>query len=317
MEKLFIGGNKMFVDNLIEKIKEKKNPSVVGLDPRINLVPNFIIEKYEKEYTDKNLAEIKAILEYNKIIIDNIEDIVPCIKPQIAFYESYGIEGLKVFKETVDYAKEKGLLIIADIKRGDIGSTAKAYAKAHLGGGFGDIDSVTLNPYLGEDSIAPFTEYCNENKGVFILAKTSNKSSKDLQDIEIKNKKIYEIMGELINDWGKNYIGKYGYSSVGAVVGATYPEEMKSLRKIMDKSYFLVPGYGAQGGTADDVVNCFNEDGLGAIVNSSRGIIGAHKKEKYKDKYNGKDSHLAVRQAAIDMRDDIVTALKKVNKIAW
>lgn len=307
----------MFVNKLIEKIKEKKNPSVVGLDPRINLVPDYIIEKHNKKYDEKVVAETQAILEYNKIIIDTIKDIVPAIKPQIAFYEAYGIEGLKVFKETVEYGKENGLLIIADIKRGDIGSTAEGYASAYFSGGFVDVDSVTLNPYLGEDSIKSFTNYCNEGKGVFILAKTSNKSSKDLQDLNVENKKIYEIMGELIDKWGEEYVGKYGYSSVGAVVGATYPEEMKSLRKIMDKAYFLVPGYGAQGGTAKDVMDCFNEDGLGAIVNSSRGIIGAHKKEKFGSKYSEEEFHLAIRDAAIDMRDSINEELKKAGKIAW
>lgn len=312
----------MFVDKLIEAIKEKKNPTVVGLDPRINLVPGYIKEKYYEKYEDKVKAETQAILEYNKIIIDTIKDIVPCIKPQIAFYEAYGIEGLKVFKETVEYGKENGLIIIADIKRGDIGSTAEGYAKAYFAGGFVDVDSVTLNPYLGEDSIAPFTKYCEEDKGVFILDKTSNKSSKDLQDLEVKGvvdneNKIYHKMGHLINKWGSLYIGKYGYSSVGAVVGATYPEEMKALRRIMDKVFFLVPGYGAQGGTAKDIVESFNDDGLGAVISSSRGIIGAHQKEEYSTKYSEKEFHLAIKEAALDMRDAINEELKKCGKLAW
>ncbi len=307
----------MFVDKLIDKIIEKKNPSVVGLDPRINLVPDYIKEKYYNEFEDKILAETQAILEYNKIIIDAIKDIVPSIKPQIAFYEAYGIEGLKVFKETIEYGKRNGLVIIADVKRGDIGSTAEGYASAFFTDKFVEVDSVTLNPYLGEDSIVPFMNYCKDDKGVFILAKTSNKSSKDLQDLVSDDKKIYEIMGELINKWGSSYIGKYGYSSVGAVVGATYPEEMDVLRKIMNKTYFLVPGYGAQGGTAKDVINCFNDDGLGAVVNSSRGIIGAHKKEEYSSKYGEKEFHLAIRDAAIKMRDSINQELEKAGKLAW
>ncbi len=311
----------MFVDKLIEKIKEKKNPTVVGLDPRINLVPNYIKEKHYNQQQDKIKAETKAILEYNKIIIDTIKDIVPCIKPQIAFYEAYGIEGLKVFKETVEYGKDNGLIIIADIKRGDIGSTAEAYAKAYFAGGFVDLDSVTVSPYLGEDSIIPFTDFCSQDKGVFILDKTSNKSSKDLQDLEIistdKENKIYHVMGHLINKWGSSYIGRYGYSSVGAVVGATYPEEMKSLRRIMDKAFFLVPGYGAQGGSAEDVVDAFNDDGLGAVINSSRGIIGAYQKKEYQSKYSEKEFYLAIREAALNMRDDINKELKKCKKLAW
>lgn len=308
---------KMFIDRLIEKIKEKKNPSVVGLDPRINLVPNFIKEKHNRNHENRVVAETQAILEYNKIIIDTIKDIVPCIKPQIAFYEAYGIEGLKVFKETVQYGKENNLLIIADIKRGDIGSTAEGYAKAYYLGDFVDVDSVTLNPYLGEDSIKPFTNYCTMGKGAFILAKTSNSSSKDLQDLTSNGKKIYEIMGGLIAKWGSEYIGENGYSSVGAVVGATYPEEMKILREIMSKAFFLVPGYGAQGGTAKDVINCFNEDGLGAVVNSSRGIIGAHKKEEYASKYREEEFHLAIRDAAVEMRNSINNELEKAGKLAW
>ncbi|WP_202711246.1 orotidine-5'-phosphate decarboxylase [Sporosalibacterium faouarense] len=307
----------MFVDKLIDKIIETKNPTVVGLDPRINLVPDFIKKKHFEIQEDKIVAETQAILEYNMIIIDAIKDIIPCIKPQIAFYEAYGLEGLKVFKETIEYAKEMGLMVIADIKRGDIGSTAEGYAKAYFGQGFVDVDSVTLSPYLGEDSINPFINYCDQNKGVFILAKTSNGSSGDIQDLSIRGKSVYEIMGELINKWGADYIGNHGYSSVGAVVGATYPEEMKILRKIMKKSFFLVPGYGAQGGTAEDIIHCFNEDGLGAIINSSRGIIGAHKKNENIDKYNDREFHLAIRDSAIKMRDSINNELKKSKKLAW
>lgn len=307
----------LFVDKLIEKIKEKKNPTVVGLDPRIEFVPNFIRNKYEEMYENPIGRDTNAILEYNKIIIDTIKDIVPCVKPQIAFYEAYGVEGLKTFEETVKYARENGLIIIADIKRGDIGSTAEGYARAYLKGDFVEVDSITVNPYLGEDSITPFTKYCSSDKGVFILAKTSNKSSKDLQDLTIDNKKIYEIVGEYIDKWGKEYIGNYGYSSVGAVVGATYPEVMEELRNIMKSAYFLVPGYGAQGGTAKDVVNCFNKDGLGAVINSSRGIIAAHLKDEYKNKYSEKEFHLSIREAAIHMRDEINLELEKSGKLGY
>jgi orotidine-5'-phosphate decarboxylase len=307
----------MFTDKLIEKIKAKRNHSVVGLDTRIDFVPQDIREKYYNKYSDKVKSETYAILEFNKIVIDTIKDIVPIVKPQIAFYESYGIEGLYVFKETVNYAKEKGLIIIADVKRGDIGSTAKGYARAYFGGGFVEVNSITVNPYLGRDSIIPFLEYCHSDKGIFVLAKTSNKSSVDIQDLTIENKKVYEIMAEYISTWGKDYKGKYGYSSVGAVVGATYPEVMKELRKIMPKAYFLVPGYGAQGGTAKDVVDCFNEDGLGAVINSSRGIIGAHMKDEYKEKYDEKDFYLAIKDAAIKMRDEINLELNKAGKLLF
>ncbi|RKD34349.1 orotidine-5'-phosphate decarboxylase [Thermohalobacter berrensis] len=292
----------MFIDRLIEKIKEKDNPTVVGLDPRIEFIPVFLRKKY---------GDIEAVYHYNKIIIDTIKDIVPCIKPQIAFYEALGVKGLEIFKRTVEYGRKNGLIVIADIKRGDIGSTAKAYAKAYLEGGFVEVDAVTINPYLGEDSIVPFTDYCNKDKGVFILAKTSNKSSKDLQDLTTKGKRIYETVGHYIEKWGNEYIGNYGYSSVCSVVGATYPKEMKILRKIMKSAYFLVPGYGAQGGTAKDIIHSFNDDGLGAIINSSRGIIAAHTKEEYKKIYKEEDFHLAIRDAAIKMKNDINNELKR------
>ncbi|WDV47604.1 orotidine-5'-phosphate decarboxylase [Clostridiaceae bacterium M8S5] len=302
----------MFVDRLIENIILKKNHSVVGLDPRINFVPKYIRKNYE---TSKK-GECEAILEFNKIIIDNIKDIVACVKPQIAFYESYGIDGLNTFVKTIEYAKQNGLSIIADIKRGDIGSTAEAYAKAYFEGGFVDVDSVTLNPYLGIDSIKPFLNYCDDKKGVFILDKTSNKSSKDIQDLKVDDKYLYEIVGKYINEWGEANKGRYGYSNVGAVVGATYPREMKVLREIMKSSYILVPGYGAQGGTAKDIIDCFNEDGLGAVINSSRGIIAAHTKEE-NSKYGEKDFGICIREAAIEMRDSINKELEINNKLAW
>ncbi len=306
----------MFIDNLIEKIKEKQNHSIVGLDPRISMVPDYIVKKHRTKYDNFRIAEANAILEFNKIVIDSVFEIVACIKPQIAFYEKYGIEGMKVFKKTIEYAKQKGLMVLADIKRGDIGSTAKAYSDAYLGGEFVDVDAVTINPYLGEDSVAPFLEYCDE-KGVFVLAKTSNKSSKDLQDISIDGKKLYQITGQYIKKWGSNYIGKYGYSSIGAVVGATFPKELELLRNENENVYFLVPGYGAQGGKAEDIVSCFNKDGLGAIVNSSRGIIAAHQKAENINKYREKEFMYAIKDAALKMKVDINNELEKQNKIAW
>ncbi|WP_250160292.1 orotidine-5'-phosphate decarboxylase [Clostridiisalibacter paucivorans] len=304
----------IFIDNLINKIKEKRSHCIVGIDTKIEYVPDFIKNKYEQDL-EGNMA---AILEFNKGIIDTVAPFVSCIKPQIAFYEAYGIEGFKVFKETVEYGKSKDLIIIADIKRGDIGSTAEAYANAYFGGGYVNVDAVTLNPYLGIDSIAPFIKYMDEReKGVFILARTSNKSAIDIQDIISNKKTIYEIVGEHIDRWGNECVGKYGYSSMGAVVGATYPKEMEKLRKIMSKSYFLVPGYGAQGGTGEDVVGAFNKDGLGAVVNSSRGIITAHKKEKYKGIYKDEECYKAILEETIQMRDNINRTLKKHGKLLW
>lgn len=313
----------MFVDYLIEKIKEKKSPVVVGLDPRLELIPEVVKGKYYEKYGKSFEAAGRAILEFNKAIIDKIYDIVPAVKPQIAFYEQYGIEGLKTYIETCRYAREKGLIVIGDIKRGDIGSTSKAYSNAYLGKTEIDgehleafpSDAITINPYLGDDCLREFIKDVeNYEKGVFILVKTSNPSSNQLQDKVCEGNRLYELVGILVDGWSKDIVGKYGYSSIGAVVGATYGKEAKKLRKIMDKSYFLVPGYGAQGGTAEDVVHSFNEDGLGAIVNSSRGILYAYKKkddiaiEKYAE---------AAREEAINMRDSINKALEKNGKKYW
>ncbi|SHK58484.1 orotidine-5'-phosphate decarboxylase [Paramaledivibacter caminithermalis] len=313
----------MFINKLIESIKEKKSSVVVGLDPRLELIPSIVKDKYFKKHGKTFKAAAESILEFNKEIIDNVCDIAVAVKPQIAFYEQYGIEGLKAYDETCRHASKKGLLIIGDIKRGDIGSTSKAYSKAHLGktevGGeylqaFYS-DSITVNPYLGDDCLKEFVEDIEEyEKGMFVLVKTSNPSSSQLQDLEVEGKKIYEKVAEMVNNWSDQYIGKFNYSSIGAVVGATYPEEAKRLRELMPSSYFLVPGYGAQGGTADDVVPCFNKDGLGAVVNSSRGILYAYKKEeKWTEESYGK----AARDAAITMRDDINTTLEKHDKKYW
>jgi len=306
----------MFIDTLIDKIKEKNNPTVVGLDPKIDYVPSFIKEEMFEKYGASLKGVAEAILKFNKILIDSIYDVVPAVKPQLAYYEMYGIEGVKVFYETLRYAKQKGLICIADGKRNDIGTTAQAYSSAYLGKikiddnsmetAF-DADALTVNPYLGIDGIKPFIKDCAEyKKGIFVLVKTSNKSSGQLQDILTQEgKSIYEKVAEYVNDWGTSVMGKYGYSSVGAVVGATYPNQAKILRKILKNSYILVPGYGAQGGTARDVAHSFNADGLGAIVNASRSIMCAYKDEKYKGAYAEDKFYEASRTEVLRMKDDI------------
>ena len=273
------------IQKLISKIEKTHAPIVVGLDPMLNYIPKQIQEKAFKEYGETLKGAGEAIWQYNKEIIDHVYDLIPAVKPQIAMYEQFGIEGLIAFKKTVDYCKEKDLVVIGDVKRGDIGSTSAAYAVGHLGqvqvgsqkyAGF-DEDFATVNPYLGTDGIKPFIDVCKEEKkGIFVLVKTSNPSSGEFQDRLIDGRPLYEIVGEHVAAWGEECMGdKYSY--VGAVVGATYPEQGKILRKIMPKAFILVPGYGAQGGKGKDLVHFFNEDGLVAIVNSSRGIIAAWK----------------------------------------
>ncbi len=305
----------MIIDTLIDKINEKGNPTVVGLDPRLNYIPGYITEKYYSKYGHTKKAAAKAMLKFNKKIIDEVYDIVPAVKPQIAMYERYGIEGIKAYAKTIEYAKLKGLVVIGDIKRSDIASTAEAYSDGHIGqieiedenyvADFAQ-DFITLNPYLGSDSITPFLEDCkNFDKGLFVLAKTSNPHSGELQDLIAGGKPVYEHIGALIEKWGEELVGKYGYSSVGAVVGATHSEQAARLREIMPHTFFLVPGYGAQGGTAEDLAVCF-KNGIGAVVNSSRGIIAAHMKDIYKDCYtDDKDFAKAARQACIDMKNDL------------
>jgi orotidine-5'-phosphate decarboxylase len=315
-----MGGFKMIVDKLIERTIKCKNHTVVGLDPRLDYIPNYLREAAAAQSESFAEGVAKSFFAYNKELIDSIYDIVPAVKPQIAFYEQYGIEGVKCFKQTCDYAMSKGLLVIGDVKRGDIGSTAEAYSEAYLGNKEYSIntDFVTVNPYLGTDSLEPFIKHCNENeKGIFVLVKTSNKSSGELQDLVCNDKTIYEHVADLVVRLGTPYLGSHGYNFVGAVVGATYKEEAAKLRDIMKNTYFLVPGYGAQGGTAEDVVACFNQDGLGAIVNSSRGIIAAYKSKAYSEKYSEKDFAAAAREAAIKMRDDINKELGLNNKLAW
>lgn len=305
-----------FADRLNAAIKHKKSVICVGLDPRLEQIPEFIKNRARKEHKNALTAAAEAVLEFNKGIIDAVADLVPVVKPQIAFYEQYGHEGMRAFEETLWYARDKGVLTIADIKRGDIGSTAEAYARAFLGkvNLFGDevfsfdADAVTVAPYLGWDGIKPFVEQARKHgKGLFILVKTSNASSGDLQDLEMKDSSsVYEIMGGYLDSWGADEMGESDYSFVGAVVGATYPEQAKKLRALMPKNIFLVPGYGAQGGTAQDVKPCFNEDGTGAVVNSSRGIIFAWEDT---DTFTEKDYGEAARDAVIKMQKELAAML--------
>ena len=277
------------INKLIAGIRKTNAPIVVGLDPMLKYVPEHIKQKAYADLGETLEGAGEAIWQYNKGIVDAICDLVPAVKPQIAMYEQFGIEGLKVYERTVRYCQDKGLLVIGDAKRGDIGSTSAAYATAHLGKvkvgeslcrGF-DTDFLTVNPYLGTDGIKPFVDVCKtENKGLFVLVKTSNPSSGEFQDQKIDGIPLYELVADKVVEWGQDSV-ENGYSNVGAVVGATYPEMSAILRKKMPHTYFLVPGYGAQGATAQDLKPCFHEDGLGAIVNSSRGIIAAYKQEKY------------------------------------
>ena len=304
------------ISKLIDKIQKTNAPIVVGLDPKLSFLPDSLRDRCFEE-KGKNLeGAAEAFWQFNKEIIDHIYDIVPAVKPQIAMYEELGIPGLITFKKTVDYAREKGLLVIGDIKRGDIGSTSESYAVGHLGGvtiegeifrGFEE-DFATVNPYLGSDGVKPFIDVCNkEDKGIFVLVKTSNPSSGEFQDRLVNGRPLYEIVGEQVEKWGLDSMDG-SYSNVGAVVGATYPEMGRILRDIMPHAYILVPGYGAQGGKGKDLVHFFDKDGLGAIVNSSRGIIAAWKSDNYKQFSDGRVGE-AARAAALDMQKDIVDAL--------
>ena len=304
------------IQKLADKIKKTHAPICVGLDPMLNYIPEHILKKAFAEYGETLEGAAEAIWQYNKGIIDATYDLIPSVKPQIAMYEQFGIEGLNAFKKTVDYCHEKDLIVIGDVKRGDIGSTSAAYATGHLGkvtvgsktyAAF-DEDFATVNPYLGTDGIKPSIDVCKEEKkGIFILVKTSNPSSGEFQDRLIDGRPLYEWVGEKVAEWGADHMGDT-YSYVGAVVGATYPEMGKVLRKVMPKSFILVPGYGAQGGKGADLVHFFNEDGLGAVVNSSRGIIAAYKQEKYA-KFGSENYAEASRAAVEDMIADIDGAL--------
>ena len=305
------------INQLVKGIKEKDAPIVVGLDPMLSYVPEHLVKDAFAAYGETLEGACEAIWQFNKGIIDATYDLIPAVKPQVAMYEQFGVEGMKAFKKTCDYAKSKGLVIIGDIKRGDIGSTSEAYARGHLGPvkvgsrslyGFNE-DFVTLNPYMGSDSINPFINTAKkEKKGAFILVKTSNPSSGEFQDRLIDGRPLFEYVAEKVNEWGSDYVGECGYSYVGAVVGATYPEQARITRKLMPKAYILVPGYGAQGATAKDLLPNFDENGLGAIVNSSRGIIAAYKQEKYA-KFGAEHFADASRAAVIDMQKDIASVL--------
>ena len=311
------------INKLISKIQQTQAPIVVGLDPTMKFVPEHIQHKAFSEYGETMKGAAEAIWQYNKAIVDAIYDLIPAVKPQIAMYEQFGVEGLITFQKTVDYCKQKGLIVIGDVKRGDIGSTSEAYAVGHLGQvkvgdtvcrGF-DEDFITVNPYLGSDGVKPFIKVCQEEKkGIFVLVKTSNPSSGELQDRLIKSQEeggsdrpLYEIVGAQVAAWGAECMGN-AYSYVGAVVGATYPEQGRILRDIMPKAFILVPGYGTQGGKGADLVHFFNKDGLGAVVNSSRGIIAAYQQEQYA-KYGAQNFAEASRAAVVAMKEDIAQAL--------
>lgn len=309
----------MLMERLIEKIIEKKSPIVVGLDPRLENLPQELVLSSFKKHGESLKAVSEAIVAFNKAIIDAVHDLVPAVKPQIAFYEQYGLEGMRAYLESCEYAKAKGLIVIGDIKRGDIGTTSKAYSIAHLGTvhvgahtfkAF-DTDIITVNPYLGDDCLKEFMDEVKvEDKGLFVLVKTSNKSSGQIQDLAVDGEKVYEKVANMVASWNEKTLGPSGYSPIGAVVGATYPAEMDLLRLKMPHAFFLVPGYGAQGGTAKDIVGAFNQDGLGAVINSSRGIIYAFE--------NSNLSYAeAARNATLTMRDDINEALENVGKVYW
>lgn len=308
-----------FSDRLAQKVLLKKNPSVLGLDPKLEFIPESIRKKAFEKNNCPMAAAAESIVEFNRRLIDSLYDIIPAIKPQLAYYEMYGPEGIRAFSETVRYAKSKDLLVIADGKRNDIGTTAEAYASAHLGTtgingteqeAFG-ADALTVNAYLGVDGIKPFITACEKyGKGIFTLVKTSNPSSGQLQDLKLEDgRTIYEVMADLVDEWGQSTVGQCGYSSVGAVVGATYPKQIEQLRKRMPKAWILVPGYGAQGGTAFDVAHAFDKNGLGAVVNASRSLMCAYKLEQWKDKFTTENFAEAARAEAERMKQDIGNAI--------
>lgn len=307
------------VDKLIEKTIETKNPTVVGLDPDISKIPAC----YKINNNANPLSAVaEVIYKFNCDVIDTVAEFVPAVKPQMAFYEKYGSYGVVAFEKTVAYAKSKGLVVIEDAKRNDIGNTAKAYADGHLGvvetldGSYTsafDVDFLTVTPFLGSESLNPFVDVCKKNsKGIFVLVKTSNTSSGEIQDVITKDGiSISQSIAKYVAEQSESFVGKYGYSSIGAVVGATYPEEAVALRRIMPKSYFLVPGYGVQGGGAEDILPCFNSDGLGAIINSSRGILYAHLSDEERNNCTKEEYLNSVRDAVVEMQKDIYSTLKK------
>ena len=321
--------NKNFADRLLDAIDRKISTVVVGLDPDIAMLPSFLKEKHLSRYGRGLKGLASAVADFNFQIIDATYDIAIAVKPQVAFYEALGIPGLRALEKTIRYARSHNLLVIQDAKRGDIGSTAEAYAIAHIGyqGENGiqkrivfGADAVTVNPLLGSDSVEPFLKRVQDyGKGIFVLVKTSNPSSSEIQDLETtyngRDCHIYEVIADLVNRWGKNSIGVRGYSAVCAVVGATFPEQARILRRLMPQVLFLVPGYGAQGATAKDVISCFNSDGYGAVINSSRGIIYAYRKQGGDSDSAGENFAEAARQAAQQMRDEIHSALSSIKPL--
>ncbi|HZJ78136.1 MAG TPA: orotidine-5'-phosphate decarboxylase [Clostridia bacterium] len=307
----------MSFDRLIVAIAKKKNPTVAGLDPRLEFIPEYIKQESFLKFGNTLEAASNAVFEFNKGLIDALFDIVPAIKPQCAYYEMYGWQGMRALFQTIEYAKSKGMFVITDGKRNDIGSTMQAYSNAHLGkinvNGESihpfNADALTVNGYLGSDGINPLLDICNEfDKGIFVLCKTSNPSSGELQDKLIDGTPVYRVMGDMCEKWGESSKGKYGYSSVGAVVGATYPEQLTDLRKSLPHTFFLVPGYGAQGGNASDIAGAFDENGLGAIVNSSRAIMCAYKKADTDER----DYAVAARNEAIRMKNEITSVIPEI-----
>lgn len=310
----------MSLDRLIEKIVEKQNPTVAGLDPKLDFIPSYLKEESYRKYGENLEGAADALLSFNKALIDALCGIVPAVKPQCAYYEMYGWQGVRALCETIRYAREKGLFVITDGKRNDIGTTMQAYAAAHLGAvsiegkeqiPFGG-DALTVNAYLGSDGIRPLIEICNQqDKGIFALVKTSNPSSGELQDQKLESgKTVYRTMGEMCEVWGQDLMGRYGYSGIGAVVGATYPAQLGELRRELPHTFFLVPGYGAQGGAADDVAPAFDSNGLGAVVNSSRGIMCAWKKEACDER----DFAAAAAREAVRMRDEILARIGEIKR---
>ena len=305
------------MDNLIKKIKEKNSPIVMGIDPRYEMIPDIIKSKYQKNIE----GFAKSAVVFAKKLIDATYDIIPAIKPQLAYFEMMGPDGLKAFKEIVDYAKSKDLIVIADAKRGDIGTTSQGYANTFLGETslddnkekIYDADFVTVNPYMGTDCVKPFVEDSKKyGKGVFVLVKTSNKSSGELQDLKLENgNKVYEQVATLVEEWGKDLIGEYGYSSISAVVGATYPEQLKEIRNLAPHTFFLIPGYGAQGGKAEDIALGFDENGIGGIVNASRSLMCAYKADRWKEIYTEEQFAEATRAEALRMREELMGAIQK------
>ena len=309
--------SKNMMDELIKKIKEKNSPIVMGIDPRYEMIPDVIKSQFPKDMA--GFAESAVI--FAKKLIDATYDIIPAVKPQLAYFEMMGPNGLDAFKEVVDYAKSKGLIVIADAKRGDIGTTSQGYSNTFLGETtlddykekIYDADFVTVNPYMGTDCVKPFIEdSIKYGKGVFVLVKTSNKSSGELQDLKLENgNKVYEQVAKLVEEWGKDLIGEYGYSSISAVVGATYPEQLKEIRDLAPHTFFLIPGYGAQGGKAEDIALGFDENGIGGIVNASRSLMCAYKSDRWKNIYKEEQFAEATRAEALRMREELMNAIQK------